>query len=487
MKLSLNKILIIICFLSVSYSDVYDGYFLFAPSSSNEDSVSTLLMDNEYDVIHSWEHTLLPASMPYLLTDSTLIYPYKVSNPTMAAGGVGGGVKKITWDGTVLWDYVFSDENYQHHHDVEPLPNGNVLIIVWDRKTAEEAYALGRENIQSPLGEMWSASILELNPITGNIDWEWHLWDHLIQDVNADFPNYGTISEHPELFDVNCGVVGTNAGGPQQDNADWIHLNSVHYNSSLDQIILSSRLQNEIYIIDHSTTTEEAASHSGGNSGMGGDILYRWGNPQNYGRGDESDKILSSQHSANWIDEGFPGEGNLILFNNFHSTNASAVIEIATPFDGNGQYTLEDNQPFGPTSWEWIYNCDIVVPMQGGSFRLENGNTLIAQTHVAKILEVNQGGNIEWEYSHVSESLGGVQENNYWIARAQKYSLDYLNSAILGDINSDGIINILDVVSLINLILLNEDYIVNADVNFDGVINILDVVIMVNLILNNLS
>ena len=115
MKLSLNKILIIICFLSVSYSDVYDGYFLFAPSSSNEDSVSTLLMDNEYDVIHSWEHTLLPASMPYLLTDSTLIYPYKVSNPTMAAGGVGGGVKKITWDGTVLWDYVFSDENYQHH------------------------------------------------------------------------------------------------------------------------------------------------------------------------------------------------------------------------------------------------------------------------------------------------------------------------------------------------------------------------------------
>ena len=58
---------------------------------------------------------------------------------------------------------------------------------------------------------------------------------------------------------------------------------------------------NEIYVIDHSTTTEEAAGHSGGLSGKGGDILYRWGNPQNYQRGNSQDQILISQHSVNWI------------------------------------------------------------------------------------------------------------------------------------------------------------------------------------------
>mgnify|MGYP007000438460 len=59
---------------------------------------------------------------------------------------------------------------------------------------------MGRQNISS---EIWPTMIVELHPPEGNIVWEWHLWDHLIQDVDPSLSNFGNISEHPELFDIN--------------------------------------------------------------------------------------------------------------------------------------------------------------------------------------------------------------------------------------------------------------------------------------------
>ena len=86
----------------------------------------------------------------------------------MSAGGVGGGVAHISWDGTILWEYTISNEIYQHHHDVQPLPNGNILVIVWEKKSAAQAYAMGRVSINNPLGEMWSTAILEFEMVPPN-------------------------------------------------------------------------------------------------------------------------------------------------------------------------------------------------------------------------------------------------------------------------------------------------------------------------------
>ena len=70
---------------------------------------------------------------------------------------------------------------------------------------------MGRTEVQNPLNQMWGEAIFEIE-IVGtddiNIVWEWHIWDHLIQDVGSDFPNYGNVSEHPELMDINFGVAG---------------------------------------------------------------------------------------------------------------------------------------------------------------------------------------------------------------------------------------------------------------------------------------
>ena len=90
------------------------------------------------------------------------------------------------------------------------------------------------------------------------------MWDHLIQDTDPELPNYGVIAEHPELININYANVGSGGNHP---NGDWMHLNAIDYNAELDKNIFSSQRLNEFYIIDHSTTTEEAEGHAGGNSG----------------------------------------------------------------------------------------------------------------------------------------------------------------------------------------------------------------------------
>ncbi len=408
-------------------AQVYEGFVLYTPQQfgegGNPDTIrggTTYMMTNDQDIIHTWSHTRGPASMPYLLQDSLMIYPYRVPYPTMENGGVGGGVQLVSWDGTILWDYIVSNETYQHHHDVEPMPNGNILMLAWERKTASEAYTFGRQTINNPLNQMWSEAIFEIEPIgsnSGNIVWEWHLWDHLIQDVDSSLMNYGIIAEHPELMNINSGDVG-NPGGPGGAHADLMHFNAIDYNEHLDQIVVSSRTQCEIYIIDHSTTTPEAASHAGGASGKGGDFLYRWGNPQVYDMGNASDKILNHQHGANWIPIAYPGAGHILLFNNDHTDSSSAVLEIIAPVDEEGNYYIDTNQPFGPGSWEWIHTGDYHTQMQGGAFRLQNGNTFVSIAEFGYLFEVTLEGEMVWEYQY---------DGNDQIPRAQKYSLDYLN------------------------------------------------------------
>lgn len=62
--------------------------------------------------------------------------------------------------------------------------------------------------------------------------------------------------------------------------------------------------------------------------------------------------------------------------------------------------------------------------------------------------------------------------------------IDEIDTAIPGDINSDGMLNVVDVVSIVNLILAGE-YNELADINDDNTLNVTDVISIINLILNN--
>ena len=61
-----------------------------------------------------------------------------------------------------------------------------------------------------------------------------------------------------------------------------------------------------------------------------------------------------------------------------------------------------------------------------------------------------------------------------------------MNGAVLGDVNNDELINILDVIAIVNMILGQSNIdLSTADMNQDGILNVLDITILLNLILNN--
>ena len=227
--------------------------------------------------------------------------------------------------------------------------------------------------------------------------------DHMVQDVDADLDSYGEINEHPELLNVNVTVSG--GGGPGGGGgaaSDWFHVNGVDYNPTLDQIVFSSRFLSELFIIDHSTTTEEAASHAGGNSGMGGDFLYRWGHPSNYGA-EGAQIITSACHDARWIiDDGRPNGGFLQVFNNLGNNGNSAVDAIDAPVDGYN-YAHEAGQAFEPASYSWRHNCIANAPGQSASDRMADGNIFVnlsgGQGGAGYMYEVDTDGNVLFQYN----------------------------------------------------------------------------------------
>ena len=376
----------------------FDGYTLFAPLRYD----TTYLIDNDGSLIHSWGTGA--GFSAYLLDDGSLIRSSNFGpNPSFSgATGFGGlgGVRQFAWDGTPVWEFEYSTADYMSHHDLEVLPNGNVLIIAWEHKTDVEAIAAGRNPDLLKDGELWPGHIIEVEPTGatgGNIVGEWHAVDHLIQDFDPTKDNYGVVADHPELIDINFGQPFTSRP------ADWLHANSIDYNPEFDQIVLSLRQFSELWVIDHSTTTAQAAGHSEGSSGKGGDLLYRWGNPQAYRAGDGSEQKLFVQHDAQWIEPGLPGEGNILVFNNGDGRpegNYSSVEEIVPPVDSFGSYSLTPGQAYGPQEPEWTYANppDFYSGFISGLGRLPNGNTLINSGAQGTFFEVTPEGETVWRY-----------------------------------------------------------------------------------------
>ncbi|MCP4150679.1 MAG: SUMF1/EgtB/PvdO family nonheme iron enzyme, partial [bacterium] len=369
------------------------GYTLFAPKHGT----MTYLIDNDGKVVNEWTGSQYePGQTVYLLPNGNLLRCCFVHGTGFIRGGEGGRLEEYNWEGKLVWEFNYSSDNYMLHHDIEVLPNGNILALAVEKKTAGQCIEAGFTPGMLRDKEIYPDFVIEIEPKRpsgGYIVWEWHVWDHLIQDFDNLKSNYGDVADHPELVYTNCN------GRPSP--AFWNHMNSIAYNAELDQVMLSVRGCNEIWILDHSTTSEEAEGHTGGKRGKGGDILYRWGNPAAYKRA-TARRSLYDQHDAHWIPQGSPGAGNILIFNNGSMRGYSSVEEIKPPMDNTGNYICETGEPYGPLKTEWTYTSqnrsDFYSSEISGAHRLPNGNTLICAGVLGVFFEVTPKGETVWKY-----------------------------------------------------------------------------------------
>ncbi|MEO1514809.1 MAG: aryl-sulfate sulfotransferase [Bacteroidota bacterium] len=379
-----------------------EGYVLF-----QDDRSSVYLIDNCGRIVHRWPGSIFSEKHPKLLPNGNLLYMS------------GDDIIQRDWNGNVVDRLSVGGNGLDLAYEVILLPNQNYLCVVRRRFSAFDFQRIGYDVPGTTPNQM--DGVVEFDRNTGGIVWQWRLSDHVIQERDATAPNYGILSENPQL--INMDAVST---------YDWnfiesFMINGMDYNPELDQIALSVRKISEVIIIDHSTTTLEAAGSTGGRYGKGGDILYRWGNPYNYRRGSPEDRVLFFQHNPNWIEYG-PHKGKMICYNNglnrpgvtFENRYSTApIFDPAT--DGPGNYVIEEGEAFQPVqpnvSFDRIStNTPFYSSYTSGAKVMPNGNIFITEGVNGRLIEIDSTGKEVWSY---------VVPDVSYIFRTEKYPIDY--------------------------------------------------------------
>lgn len=408
----------------VNKAEAFDGYTFIAPRFDN----SAYVIDNEGRVINQWDVGAFTREIHLLDNGNVMVVrgsPEEFNKSFIPLGYPSdGAVAEYTWEGDMVWEYVFLNPLKRHHHGIDLLPNGNILALIWEYYHIDEALVMGLDPaiVEATLegyDHFLPDSIVEIDRASSEIVWEWRAWDHLIQHVDEYLPNYGAPSANPQRIDINYeqyllkNIPTDWSAGP----ADWMHSNMVNYNPKLDQIVISVLRFDEFWIFSHSGTTEEVA-------GPAGDLLYRWGNPFAYGSGDMvEDRKLFQQHDAQWIDEGMPGAGNILIYNNRNNViredeqaddEYSSILEIKLPLREDGSYDWSAEAEI-----VWTYDQGFYSRIISGVQRLPNGNTLITSGVPGRVLEVTPDGEVVWDF------LSPVPEDRKWLFRVRKYPADH--------------------------------------------------------------
>jgi len=390
----------------------YNSYMLF----TGGDNIAHLI-DLNGNSVHEWKdangHSTLidPA-----LTDGKRGHVF-VTLETVEGKGTGlvpgqtsrkiaKSIGELDWDGKVVWEFGNKAPGgaAQQHHDWARLPNGNTIVLA---NLVHSIKGFKQEQVFDDI-------IYEVNP-TGEVVWKWLASDHLEE--------LGFTPDELKLV--------RNA-----DNADFLHVNNLkvvganHWFDEGDKrfdpenLIIDSRSANFIVIIDKKS----------------GKIAWSLG--PHYPALAEAQKArviprpvdqISGQHDVHIIPKGFPGAGNLLVFDNqgeggyppvpLSFTGGSRVLEIdPVKKEIVWQYTGESSG--GPG---WSFRSTHISAAR----RLPNGNTFIDEGQSGRLFQVTRDGEIVWEYVNAYPRVGkdttsGRATINYQLYRGQPVPYEWV-------------------------------------------------------------
>ena len=348
---------------------------------------SAYLINKAGKRLYTWTFNLSLGADLELLPNGKLLGMFKAPNPGFSfGGGYGGVIQIINPDSSIDWEFQYVTDDLLAHHDLELLPNGNILFLAWERIDSVTAKKAGASVSYDIFPEM----VVEIDTATKEVVWHWRSWDHIVQDAIAGQPTYGVVAENPEKININYLL---------RPDGDIMHANGLGYDPDNDLIFISVNYFSEVWVVDHSTSTAEARGDSGGKFDKGGNLIYRFGNPEAYDNVNGT-RLFDRIHFPNLLKKEGRQTPNVLIYENGLTAKQSTVYEFEMP-EKLGLLPDHDNEP----KVVWSFTDSLLSYGRiSGAVRASNGNTLICEGDYG-FWEVTVDGEVAWKYNDSSATF----------------------------------------------------------------------------------
>ena len=298
----------------------------------------------------------------------------------------------------MVWEFDYSSDQHLSHHDVKPLPNGNVLVLAVEKKTYEDCLAAGfnpqmlrdratlprvlhRSSADPAQGRQDRLGVARLGPPDPGQRSHQGQLRRRGRAPRTDRASTATAARRPP-----SGTMATRSPTtPSSTRSCSVPAAATKSGSS----ITAPRPRRPPATPAASAARAATCSIAGATRPPTSAATSR-------------DRQLFQQHDAQWIPQGYPGAGHILIFNNGLDRGYSTIEEIVPPMDDRGNYVLSAKAPTVPRKPVWRYQAenpeDFYSSEISGAHRLPNGNTLICAGVKGTFFEVTPAGETVWQY-----------------------------------------------------------------------------------------